>query len=646
MLSIYKSYKKVFLAFFVLTFLLYGNSLRNKYAIDDDYITVTNFPEAGKAFVPNNELAAKGFKGIGQIWKSRYAHDSESSFEYRPVTSSSFAIEYGIFGQSPFMSHLINVLLYAITCCVLFCVLFKLFEAFENKASIALLASFLFLILPVHTEAVDNIKCRDELFAFLFPLISMWYCLKACEKVTFKNLLLIVLFFLLGFFSKRSALIFIGIIPLSLLFFRKVTYKTVLTGMGLLLTMGLTDILIQTAVVKEKGIRIFYHFENPMYTEPFSLGEKLMAAIKTLGFYVKFCLIPYPFRNYYGTNVVDISPGIDLHMLIALLFLATMIWLCYKTRNRIFIFGLLLFLGGIFPFSNLFEPVAGVIGERLVYNASMGLALMAGMLLIPAFKGVDLFTLKNLLKKPVLWLMPVVVVYTLIIWNRNAQWKDKVTLFEADIPHLDMSAKANSMLGNEYFEMLRLPVAKYPIPVLVEKALKHYTRAIKNDSTFYSAYNNAGVLYFSYVHDFPKAEQYFTLALKVRPVYPQAYENIGNLYKHLKRNEEAIKAYITCISQNPKQYNAYMSLIKMQYEAGRYRQAIAVNHIASVYFPKDYSLIGQEADCLFMLGQREKALEKYEEAYQVSPSKELAGYLAQKYFELGNKEKASLYKNK
>ncbi|MES2763000.1 MAG: hypothetical protein V4677_12380, partial [Bacteroidota bacterium] len=92
--------------------MLYGNSLKNKYSLDDDYVTVTNFPVKGKEFSPNHKLVSKGFGGIVKIWKSRYAHDSEASFDYRPFVTTTFAIEYAIFGQNPFISHLVNLLLY------------------------------------------------------------------------------------------------------------------------------------------------------------------------------------------------------------------------------------------------------------------------------------------------------------------------------------------------------------------------------------------------------------------------------------------------------------------------------------------------------------------------------------------------------
>lgn len=644
MISLIKQHKNLILFFSIAVFILYGNSLGNKYALDDDYVTVTNFPEKGKAYVPNNELVAKGFKGILKIWRVRYAHDGESTFDYRPVTSTSFAIEYALFGQNPFMSHLINVCLYALTIVVLFCVMMLLFESYKNKLLLSTLIAFIFIVLPIHTEVVDNLKCRDELLAFLFPLYAFWYCLKAHQKFSFLYLGLIILFFFLGLHSKRSAMIFLGIIPLSLVMFRKVNVRHFAVGAGILVVLTLLTAFFKQQLVAESIYRKFYHFENPMLTEHASLFEKLVAMLKTLGFYLRFSFIPYPFRNYYGTNVVDLSTQPDLNLLLGIAFPAGSLWYYLKSKNKLFLYGALLFLGGIFPFANLMVPVAGVVGERLAYNASFGISVMSAALILPLFSSVEDLSFGRLFKKPALYFLPVVITYTLMIWVRNTQWKDKITLFEHDIEHLELSAKANSMLGNEYFEALRDQSGRYPPQVLVEKALKHYQAAIKNDSSFYSAYNNAGVLYFSYLQNLPEAERYLTLAFRARPVYPQAYENLGNLYRHQGKNQQAVKAYLTAIAQNPKQYNAYLSVIKLLYLDKDYGRALGVARASQRYFPNDYSLVGQEADCLFMLDRRRDALVKYEEAYRLYPTPELAVYLSAKYLELGDTLKSNAYK--
>src|SRR5580700_11178998 len=101
--------RKVYLLIFGLVFLLYGNSIRNNYALDDNYVTVTT-PEK-----PNNPRIEKGISGIPKLFTTHYIESATQSFEYRPLVLVTFAIEYQFFGSNPHVSHFISVLLYAIT---------------------------------------------------------------------------------------------------------------------------------------------------------------------------------------------------------------------------------------------------------------------------------------------------------------------------------------------------------------------------------------------------------------------------------------------------------------------------------------------------------------------------------------------------
>ncbi|HEY9083643.1 MAG TPA: hypothetical protein VIN73_09935, partial [Vicingaceae bacterium] len=63
--------KKVYLLITVICFLIYGNSINNEYALDDDMVV-------------DNILVSHGIKAIPQIFKSRYAVGKQE-YEYRPM---------------------------------------------------------------------------------------------------------------------------------------------------------------------------------------------------------------------------------------------------------------------------------------------------------------------------------------------------------------------------------------------------------------------------------------------------------------------------------------------------------------------------------------------------------------------------------
>lgn len=646
MLIYYKEHKKVFFIYLVLVFLFYGNSLKNKYALDDDYVTVTNLQEKGKDFFPNHKLVSKGFKGIPKIWKSRYAHDSEGSFEYRPFTTTTFAVEYSIFGQNSFVSHLINLLLYFCSIWLLFIVLLKLFENIENKFNLAFLCSLLFLIHPIHTEVVDNLKCRDELLAFFCSLNALWFSLDAYKKPNIKNICLIILFLTIGLLSKRTAILFFAVIPLCILFFRKINLKHAAYILIAFVIIYVSIPLIKSNIVSEKTVRVFYNFENPLYIQKVSFFHKIVIGIKTFGFYVKFLIFPFPFRNYYGGNMFDLSPSLNSYFFIASGFMTTCVYYIYKLKSKLLLFSFLLFCGCIVPFMNIGTPAPGILGERFAYFSSFGFCLTISIILLHFIKNLNFVYISNIFSKPTIYIVPVVIICMFYIWNRNNDWYNKITLFEADIKYQENSAKANSLIANEYFEMLQSPKKKYPTNVLIQKCITHYTQAIKNDSSIYSAYNNVGVVYYSHLNDIPNAKKYFALAINKRPKYSQAFENLGNCYKQEKNKKKSYECYTNAIKINPKQYTAYSAAIDLFFVQKDYDKTLNIIKITEQTFPNNYELIVQKANCYLMKKDTLQAIHNYEEAYAVYPNQNIAQFLSQKYKENGNLAKAEFYKNK
>jgi tetratricopeptide (TPR) repeat protein len=630
-------YKLIYTLFLVLTFLFYGNSLKNKYALDDDYITVTNIPVKGQPFTPNNNLMKDGIKSIPKIWLSRYAHDSEASFDYRPVVTTTFAIEYSIFGQNPFVSHLINIILFFIVICLLFNVLLILFEHQKEQLLLAFISSLLFLIHPIHTEVVDSLKCRDELLATMFSLIALTYSFSFLLKPSIKDAAVIILFLFLAFFSKLSAVLLMTAIPLMFLFYRKPQLKkTILISLGLIILYHLFQ-LFMNSMPEEELKRVFYRFENPLFTENFSFLDKIFIGIKTFGFYIQMLFFPYPLRYYYGSNMFDFSSTINGYFIVSIIFILTSIIYYWKTKNNNFLFSFLLLGLLMFPFLNILTPVAGILGERLMFIPSIAFCILISVSLSPLFKDFKIDKISLFFSKPLIYLTGLIFIAMIYTINRNSKWYDKITLFENDIPYLTNSAKANSLIANEYFEMLRSTnKPKYQPQILIQKCIKHYSQSVTSDSSFFSAYNNAGVVYYSYLKDFTRAKKLFTLAIRHKPIYSQAYENLGNCYKQESQIAKAKWCYEKSFEINPMQYSAYIAAMTMFFDIKKYDECLDIIKKARSKIQNNYELIAQEANCYLMKKDMKKALNKYEEAYLLNPNKNLAQFLSKKYLENGD----------
>lgn len=635
--------KKVFLLFFGLTLLFFGNSIKNGFSLDDSYITVTNYPLNGQTYKPNHELVSKGISGIPKIWQSTYAHDGESNFDYRPLVTSIFAIEYQIFGQNPYINHLINLIIYSSIIFLVFVFTKKILlkHGYENANQFSILCSIIFLIHPSHSEVVNNIKCRDELLTFLFGMIAALTTLKYVETKKIKFLFFAFVFLLLGFFCKLSAILFLLLIPLTIYFFYDKSIKNLIIIFVVFFISYHFFNTVRNLIMTETEIRNFYRFENPLFTDNISLINKLLFAITTFGFYTKLLILPYPLCYYYGSNMLNPNEPISLYFIVALIFVLIFSIYTIKKNNKLFVFGILFFVFGLLPFINLATPVAGIVGERLSFTASYGFVFAITSIIYT-------HKLNNL--KYYKFIISFIFLITLFYnFNRNKNWESKLSLFESDSKKLENSAKANSLLGNEYFEILFLNkekdnVKKLTPPQLAELCIKHYNLAIKADSSIFSCYNNLGATYFSFYADYKKAETYFKQAIKVKPNYPQAYENLGNCYKKLNNIKLSSQSYIKAITLNPKQYYSYLELIRMYFDIKNYQVSLNLIEVALTQYPNDYELIIEKGNSYMMMNKLDKSLPYFEQAYKVKQNKRLAEFLNSKYLSLNDTTKALFYK--
>lgn len=163
----HQRFQKVFVI--LLIALVYGNTLWNKYALDDAIV------------LTENKFVQKGVSGVADIFR----YDSFTGFfgvqknlvaggRYRPLSIVTFAVEQSLWGQQPALSHAINVTLFILVSLLLL----GLLRDYATKVGLTMpdmwawLAVVLFAVHPANTEVVANIKGRDELLSLLFSLLA------------------------------------------------------------------------------------------------------------------------------------------------------------------------------------------------------------------------------------------------------------------------------------------------------------------------------------------------------------------------------------------------------------------------------------------------------------------------------------------
>ena len=165
---------------FGLAFAQYLQTLPYEFVLDDVIV------------VKENDFVKKGLSGIPEILhtESMVGYFGEQKdlipgARYRPLSIVSFALEYEIFGDfNPRINHLINIVLYGLCGFLLFLFLGNIIKSDKKLwLSIPILAGLIWMVHPVHSEAVANIKGRDEIMSLLFSLmclllsISIFSCL-------------------------------------------------------------------------------------------------------------------------------------------------------------------------------------------------------------------------------------------------------------------------------------------------------------------------------------------------------------------------------------------------------------------------------------------------------------------------------------
>jgi len=114
---------------------------------------------------------------INDFWGTPLQH-SGSHKSYRPVCVATFKLNY-LFGElKPFGYHLVNVILHGIVSVLFYCLTKHIFGTATLPR---LIATLLFILHPIHTEAVAGVVGRAEIIACLFFLSCLLAYFKSVQ---------------------------------------------------------------------------------------------------------------------------------------------------------------------------------------------------------------------------------------------------------------------------------------------------------------------------------------------------------------------------------------------------------------------------------------------------------------------------------
>jgi tetratricopeptide (TPR) repeat protein len=627
------------LSFFVFAFLLYGNTIFNKYAVDDNLVT-------------NNEVVKQGFKSIPEIFSTRYFTQqsnvgSASTADYRPIVKATFAIEFQLWGNKPGRSHAINILLYWAVSVLLFFILKRLLHNYNIL--FPFLITLMFMAHPLHTEVVASLKNRDELLAFICGLGSLWYFLEYADKNKFYYILIAGLVFFVGYLCKSSILPFLFLIPLVLHFFTAMPVKKMVV---------ITLAILAVALVAQLAPRLFlpplqrtnYFIENPLYFEK-SIWIRLGTGLVTLLFYLKALIYPYPLLYYYGYNMIPVTNLANIWAVISLIVYAGLFgYAVMKFREKHFIsFAILWYLVAIAMYSNVVFPVVGIVGERFVFNASFGFCLAIIYFIFRIFKTdpksltIELDARLKILAVLILLLIP----YSVLSVSRNRDWRNLFDLYRNDIKSLNNSSKANIdyagyLMGTVYQDPNFLQSGSVN-QFKYQKIVTHFRRALELYPNNYLSTNDLGTVYLFIGRNYDSAVYFLRKAIALDSTLQPAWVNLGMAYRDQKQYQKAIECYEHILRVNPNQIKATFALANVYNDMGDFDRAVRMNEEVMKAYPNlemPYVNIGN----YYMLKKdTATAVSYWEKSAAINPSFEICVQLNTLYLKKGDNQKADYY---
>jgi protein O-mannosyl-transferase len=244
--------------------------------------------------------------------------------------------------------------------------------------------------------------------------------------------------------------------------------------------------------------------------------------------------------------------------------------------------------------SNIFILIGTVLGERFLLVASMAFSISL-VFLLGRVTRTDLKKI-NFKKSPLFLSLTglLLLVYSVKTITRNSDWKDNLTLFEADINTVPNSTRAQALLGFEYFTrcqsvpdasekieyynkakacfeksiqiypgnnwaLYNYGVMEYAFGKLPESEIL-YRKAAEADTNNFNSWNNLCVVAVQ-LNQFDSALRYYQKLLYFKPNDPAILSDMGVICEQKKDYKKSIKYFEKSLAIDPTRKVTYDNMI-------------------------------------------------------------------------------------
>lgn len=559
----------------LVSFLAYANSLGGDFVFDDTEVIVENqdirsWDNLGKAFTTH-------------VWAFRERPGTLNLPPplpyYRPLFTVMLTVEYHLFGLWPQGWHLVSLLLHILCAAGVFYVILLM----SGSNLVALFASVVFAVHPVHAESVSWISgMTDPLFGVFF-LASFCFYLRARAPdarghPNRRAFGLSLAMFVLAMFAKETAL------SLVVLVFGYELIDTSRQKAERLITAAKRALPYAAAALIYLVPRYLVLGEL-MWKNPQAPSRPPSYTLLTLPFvicsYVAHLLWPIGLSVTYNTHFVTSVTSPRFWLPAAAIGLAVAALLFFRKRaGREVWRGLLLVIVPLLPVLNLSQVSQE---EYLVFDHYLYLSVagLGYLLAIGIFKG-GAFEAKvskiriGGLSRPAFAAAAFVVIalaFTVLAARENRPWTDSYSLWSnvTRVRPAYWAAHYNvglALLDAKRFDEARVSLEraitlKSDEPNVLDalgrahdgmgetsSAVTSFERAIDINPEMFESYNNLGTVYFKN-KNYVLAETNFAAALRLKPEASASRFNLGLCYARQGRYSDATRELERVIQATP-----------------------------------------------------------------------------------------------